>query len=257
MRVRARLFAVQRELAGTREVALDLPADATIEDAWAALVGQFPVLAPGRTSVRFARNGVYADLRDALADGDELAFIPPVSGGAGRRIIELRETPFTSAILGELGDRLARPEDGAVVGFLGRTRVTPGTPAPGQEDEAAEHAGRAVEVLDYEAHESMAARILGEIADEIDIRFGVDRLAIVHRTGRVPLGEPSIAVVAVAPHRDAAFRAARYAIDETKARAPIWKAEHFRDGHVWIGEPARTGPTSAPSPPGRVEQAEG
>jgi MoaE-MoaD fusion protein len=81
MRVRARLFAIQRELAGTREVALDLPADATIEDAWTALVGQFPVLAPGRSSVRFARNGVYADLRDALADGDELAFIPPVSGG--------------------------------------------------------------------------------------------------------------------------------------------------------------------------------
>jgi molybdopterin converting factor small subunit len=81
MRVRARLFAIQRELAGTREVALDLPADATIEDAWAALVGQFPVLAPGRSSVRFARNGVYADLRDRLADGDELACIPPVSGG--------------------------------------------------------------------------------------------------------------------------------------------------------------------------------
>jgi molybdopterin synthase catalytic subunit len=181
-----------------------------------------------------------------------------VSGRAGRRIIELREAAFSSAILGELGDRLAGPDDGAVVGFLGRTRVTPGTPAPGQEDAAAEHAGRAVEVLDYEAHESMAARILGEIADEIDARFGVDRLAIVHRTGRVPLGEPSIAVVAVAPHRDAAFRAARYAIDETKARAPIWKAEHFRDGHVWIGEPARTGPASpVGSPPGRVEQAEG
>ncbi|TMD29975.1 MAG: hypothetical protein E6I94_05605 [Chloroflexi bacterium] len=258
MRVRARLFAIQRELAGTREVALELPADATIADAWAALVGQFPVLAPGRSSVRFARNGVYADLRDALADGDELACIPPVSGGAGRRIIELREAPFSSAIIGELGDRLAGPDDGAVVGFLGRTRVTPGTPAPGQEDDAAEHAGRAVEVLDYEAHESMAARILGEIADEIADRFAVDRLAIVHRTGRVPLGEPSIAVVAAAPHRDAAFRAARYAIDETKARAPIWKAEHFRDGHVWIGEPARTGPTSAVgSPPGRVEQAEG
>jgi len=265
MRVRARLFAIQRELAGTREVALELPKGATIEDAWAAVVGQFPVLAPGRSSVRFARNGVYADRGDALADGDELAFIPPVSGGdsngarggSGRRIIELREAPFSSAILGELGDRLAGPDDGAVVGFLGRTRATPGTPAPGQEDEAAEHAGRAVEVLDYEAHESMAARILGEIADEIDERFGVDRLAIVHRTGRVPLGEPSVAVVAVAPHRDAAFRAARYAIDETKARAPIWKAEHFRDGHVWIGEPARTGPTVAPSPPGRVEQAEG
>ena len=86
----------------------------------------------------------------------------------------------------------------------------------------------------------MALGVLGQIADEIQDRFGVERLAIVHRTGEVPLGEASVAIVAVAPHRDAAFEAARYAIDETKARAPIWKAERFRDGHVWIGEPART-----------------
>ncbi len=91
----------------------------------------------------------------------------------------------------------------------------------------------------------MALAVLGEIADEIATRFGVERVAIVHRTGAVPLGEPSIAVVAVAPHRDAAFDAARYAIDETKARAPIWKAERFADGHVWIGHPARTGAESA------------
>src|SRR5258707_845596 len=86
---------------------------------------------------------------------------------------------------------------------------------------------------------------LAAIADEIEARFGVDRVAIVHRTGEVPLGEASIAVVAVAPHRDAAFEAARYAIDETKARAPIWKAERFADGHVWIGHQARTGPEEA------------
>ncbi len=108
--------------------------------------------------------------------------------------------------------------------FLGRTRVTPGTPAPGQEAEAARHAGREVEGLEYEAFEPMALAVLGQIADEIETRFGVRRLAIVHRSGAVPLGEVSIIVVAVAPHREAAFDAARYAIDETKARAPIWKA---------------------------------
>jgi molybdopterin synthase catalytic subunit len=88
----------------------------------------------------------------------------------------------------------------------------------------------------------MALDTLATIAEEIEMRFAVTGLAIVHRTGDVPLGDASIAVVAVAPHRDAAFDAARYAIDETKARAPIWKAERFADGHVWIGHPARSGP---------------
>jgi molybdopterin converting factor subunit 1 len=251
IRVRVRLFAVQRELAGTREVALELPDGADIEAAWGALVARHPVLAPGRASMRFARNGEYADPTIALADGDEVAMIPPVSGGGaaeGRRIVELREAPFGAAILGELADRLAVPEDGAFVGFLGRTRSTPGTPAPGQEAAAARHAGRSVESLEYEAHEPMALAVLATIADEVVERFGVDRLAIVHRTGEVPLGEPSIAVAAAAAHRDTAFAAARYAIDETKARAPIWKAERFADGHVWIGHQARTGPTAETEP---------
>jgi len=251
MNVRVRLFAVQRELAGAREVALALGDGATVADAWDGLVALHPGLAPGRESVRFARNGKYADATTPLADGDEIAMIPPVSGGAGgdqdppHRILEIRDELFGAAILGDLADRLATPGDGAVVGFLGRTRSTPGTPAPGQEVEAARHAGRAVEGLEYEAHESMALAVLVEIADEIAVRFGVERLAIVHRTGEVPLGESSIAVVAVSAHRAAAFEAARYAIDETKARAPIWKAERFRDGHVWIGHPARTGPQDA------------
>jgi molybdopterin synthase catalytic subunit len=258
VRIRVRLFAIQRELAGTREVALELADGASVADAWDALVARFPALAPGREFVRFARNGTYAEATTTIEDGDEVAMIPPVSGGSdgsagpdgpgggvgaavALRILELRDAPFDAGILAELTDRLATPEDGAVVGFLGRTRATPGTPAPGQEAEAARHAGRAVESLDYEAHDSMALRVLGDIADEMAARFGVERLAIVHRTGAVPLGEPSIAVVAVAPHRDAAFEAARYAIDETKARAPIWKAERFTDGHVWIGQTARAG----------------
>lgn len=243
MRVRVRLFAMQRELAGAREVPLELADGATVAAAWDALVALYPRLGPGRDSVRFARNGAYAEATTPLVDGDEVAMIPPVSGGAGEtRILEIRETPFGTEVLAELADRLVTPEDGAVVGFLGRTRVTPGTPAPGQEAEAARHAGRDVLSLGYEAHESMALAVLAAIADEVAARFAVVRLAIVHRTGEVPLGEASIAVVAVAAHRANAFDAARYAIDETKARAPIWKAERFADGHVWIGHPARTGP---------------
>jgi molybdopterin synthase catalytic subunit len=179
-----------------------------------------------------------------------------VSGGSGegegdaegeasrRRILRIEAEPLPRDLGWRLADELATDEDGGVVTFTGRTRVTPGTPAPGQEAEAARHAGRVVEELDYEAFEPMAIRVLDQIADEIEERFGVRRVAIVHRTGVVPLGESSIVVVAVAPHRDAAFTAARYAIDETKARAPIWKAEHFHDGHVWIGDPARESPRS-------------
>lgn len=279
-RIRVRLFAIQRELAGAREIALELAPGATIEAAWAALVERHPVLAPGRLSVRFARNGEYADPETALTDGDELAIIPPVSGGgeaeiepgAGReadaeprsgdprgtrRILELRAEPFAATILSDLGDALVTDGDGAVVGFIGRTRETPGTPAPGQEAEAARHTGRAVDSLEYEAHEPMALAMLERIADEIAVRFGVVRLAIVHRTGEVPLGQPSVAIVAVSPHRDAAFEAARYAIDETKARAPIWKAERFADGHVWVGEIARDGPAGhgSTSPAGADEEA--
>ena len=244
IRVHVRLFAMQRELAGTRGLDLWLSSGATIEDAWTEVVRLHPALAPGRPALRFARNGAYAPAETTLGEGDEVAMIPPVSGGseAESRILEIRTEPFGAAILTDLGERLATPEDGAVVGFLGVTRRSPGTPAPGQEAEAARHSGRSVESLTYETHASMALAVMGEIADEIATRFGVTRLAIVHRDGEVPLGEPSVAIVACAPHRDAAFEAARYAIDETKARAPIWKAEQFEDGHVWIGDPARSGP---------------
>jgi molybdopterin synthase catalytic subunit len=255
MRVRVRLFAIQRELAGTREVPIELPDGASIADAWDAVVARFPQLAPGRDYVRFARNAAYAPATTALADGDELALIPPVSGGdaagsadAPAPILELHEAPFGSALLDELIGRLATPEDGAVVAFLGVTRASPGTPAPGQEVEAARHAGRRVEALEYEAHPVMTIEVLRAIAAEIRGRFGVERLAIVHLTGEVPLGEPSVAIVACATHRGAAFDAARYAIDETKGRAPIWKAERFSDGKVWVGEPARDSPRTEATP---------
>ena len=274
-RIHVRLFAMQRELAGTRALDVEVAPGSTVEDAWSALVSRFPVLAPGRPAVRFAHNGAYAPADTALADGDEVAMIPPVSGGsadppddsgtaeaagtdasaadgavsAGRaRILEIHEAPFAATVLADLSARLATSEDGAVVGFLGVTRRSPGTPAPGQEAAAASHEGREVTSLEYEALPELALKVMAEIADEIEARFGVERLAIVHRTGEVPLGEASVAIVACSPHRDAAFEAARYAIDETKARAPIWKAERFTDGKVWIGAPAREGPEAAEAP---------
>ena len=250
VRIRVRLFARQRELAGAREVALEFTTGATIEDAWSALVARVPAIASGRPFVRFAKNGEYADADTPLADGDEVACIPPISGGAegedpadddpSIRRFELRADPFPATLARELADAVSTPADGAVVVFEGRTRSTPGTPAPGEEAEAARHAGSDVESLEYEALEPLVRRVWEAIADDVAARFGVRRLAIAHRTGDVPLGEASVIIVAAAPHRDAAFAAARHAMDETKARAPIWKAERFADGHVWIGEPART-----------------
>lgn len=256
--VRVRLFAMQRQQLGVRALALEVPEGSTVEAAFAALATLHPILAPAGPTLRYAINGVYADAGAVLHAGDELALIPPVAGGAEDspgapyRRIELSEAPFDDRLLAELRRAVATDADGAVVLFLGQTRASPGTPAPGQEAEAARHAGRAVEGLEYEAFETMAVAVLHQVADEIVARHGVSRVAMVHRTGGVPLGEASVVIAVAAPHRDAAFEACRYAIEELKARAPIWKSERFSDGSVWMGAPARTSPprTSPPDDPG-------
>jgi MoaE-MoaD fusion protein len=262
MRVTVRLFALQRQQLGCRVLDLDLAGGATVATAWQTLVASHPVLEAAGTSMRFARNGTYADVSDLLEDGDELALIPPVAGGAGQgslsaRLaggdagwprIELSEAPIDASVLAELRNDLATEEDGAIVEFVGRTRATPGTPAPGQEAAAAAFAGQRVLALDYEAYEAMADAVLRAIAGEIEARWGVRRLAIRHRLGPVALGEASVAIVVAAAHRAAAFDACRYAIEELKARAPIWKSERFADGSVWMGAPARSGAGTEPRP---------
>ena len=242
MRVSVRIFAMQREQLGWKQRDLELVDGSTVDDAWTALVTGYPALAPAGDSIRFARNGVYAERGDTLAEGDELALIPPVAGGSGaRRRIELRQEPFPAGLEEELRRAITTTAHGAVVAFTGRTRETPGTPAPGETPPDG-IAGQLVEGLSYEAFEPMALAVLGDIADEIEARFGVSHIAIVHRTGEVPLGEASVIIVAAAEHRGPAFDACRYAIEELKARAPIWKLERYRDGSVWIGAPARHAP---------------
>jgi molybdopterin synthase catalytic subunit len=249
MQVRIRLFALQRQQVGWRDRSIDVPDGATIGDAWQHLVAEFPVLEPSTGVVRFARNARYADAGEPLADGDEMAVIPPVAGGATGspadhrfRRIELSAAPLDDALLVELRRTVPSPRDGAVVSFIGQTRDSPGTAAPGQEAEAARFEGQTVEGLSYEAFEEMAIATIASIADEIEQRFGVTRVAVIHRTGEVPVGEASVIICAAAPHRSAAFEACRYAIEELKARAPIWKAERFADGSVWLGSPPRSGP---------------
>jgi molybdopterin synthase catalytic subunit len=241
MRVKVRLFAMLRQQAGWRERDLDLPAAATIDDAWQALVALVPALAASRDVVRFARNRQYASTDETLADGDELVLIPPVAGGAADRLLrcEIVATPISDDLLAELRVTVPSAADGALVVFVGQTRETPGTPAPGEEGAAQKHAGQSVMRLEYEAFEEMALDVLRAIGAEIEQQFGVRRLAIIHAIGAVGIGQPSVVIAAAAPHRAAAFDACRYAIEELKGRAPIWKAEHFAGGSVWMGAPAR------------------
>jgi MoaE-MoaD fusion protein len=238
MTLRVRLFAMLRERAGWRERTVEVRDGALVEDAWAAAVALADELAPFRPYVRFAINGVQAGPESRLADGDELAIMPPVAGGAERAGVRLELTadPITDDLLAELRRGVATAADGAVVLFVGQTRETAGPPSPGEEEAAERHAGEQVSALDYEAFEEMALAVLREICGEAEQRFGVTRLAIVHRTGRVPLSEPSVVICAAAPHRGEAFDACRYAIEELKRRAPIWKRERYRDGDdgVWV-----------------------
>jgi len=244
MQITVRLFAILRQQAGWRERQIELPDGATIADAWEALVSIAPALARSREIVRFARNREYSRADTRLEEGDEPVLIPPVAGGSDETLLRvaIREEPIDDELVTELRNAVPTAADGAVVVFVGQTRETPGTPAPGEEQAAAQHEGERVDRLEYEAFEEMALDVLRAIGAEIEERFGVRRLAIVHRSGSVAVGEASVVIVAAAAHRAAAFDAARYAIEELKARAPIWKAEHFASGSVWLGAPAREGP---------------
>jgi molybdopterin synthase catalytic subunit len=198
MLVRVRLFAGLRERAGAEEIGLELPEGASVGDALER-VGELTDGVP----VVMAVNQEYADRSVALHAGDELALIPPVSGGSVG-VVHARVTSEPLA-LEPLIEMVRDPRAGAVVTFLGVTR------------EVAE--------LDYEAYEPMAQRKIAEIVAAAGERHGLCAAAAEHRVGVVPLSEPSVAVAASAPHRDAAFAGAREIIDEIKAQAPIWKKE--------------------------------
>ena len=207
MRVSVRLFAGLRERAGADRVELELPDGARVADLLAAM-GETPVgaLAPGQCVV--ALNRVYAEADDIVGADDEVALVPPVSGGERtvRRVAVTAEPLDVAALSAAVRD----PRAGAVVLFEGVTRE--------------------VERLEYEAYAEMAAERLTAIAAEEAERHGLCAVAVEHRTGDVPLGEPSVIVAASAPHRGEAFAGARAVIDRVKAEAPIWKVEVTPDG---------------------------
>ncbi len=209
MRVTVALFALLRERAGARELELDLPEGARVGDALdalAAVVGDVPVV--------LAVNRRYADRDERLSDRDEIALIPPVSGGgiaAGEIAVEIVDAPLSSdAALAAVRD----PRAGAVVLFAGVTRE--------------------VRQLEYEAYEAMARERMARIARDALAAHGACRVAVTHRIGVVPLGEPSVLVAVSAPHRDEAFAAARAIIDAIKEQVPIWKREVQGEQRNWV-----------------------
>ncbi len=204
-----RLFAGLRERAGVGERELELAEGSRVGDVWAALdLGDEP---PG---LLYAANQAYVPRERELAEGDEVAVIPPVSGGAFR----LTEEPIdVGAVVAEAADEGA----GAVATFLGTVRNR--------------SRDRDVLHLEYEVYEGMAEKVMAEIADSLRAKYDLCAVAITHRVGRVAVGETSVAIAVSAPHREAALAACKEAIDTLKAAVPLWKKEFYEGGEEWIG----------------------
>ncbi|MGH7765758.1 MAG: molybdopterin converting factor subunit 1 [Candidatus Dormibacteraceae bacterium] len=217
--VHARLFARLREQAGTELEALEMPAGSTLQHVYEALRLLHPSLEPDRKAVRGAINQEFADWSSTVADGDEVAFIPPVSGGAhGVGVLfELSSRPLDAR---RLEAAVAYKGAGAICTFTGVVRDN--------------SRGRAVTHLDYEAYEEMATAQMKKIGDEIGERWPQARVAMAHRTGKLEIGEASVVVSVSSPHRAEAIAACKWGIDRLKESVPIWKKEHAADGTFWI-----------------------
>ncbi|MCL6525824.1 MAG: molybdenum cofactor biosynthesis protein MoaE [Thermaceae bacterium] len=219
MRIRVLLFALYREQAGQARLELDLPAGSSVAVAKARLEAQYPLQLSGGLA---AVNEQLAPLEQTLNDGDELAFLPPVSGGSdlpsqAQESLGLTQAPLEVEPLVEWA---SEPSYGAVVSFLGTTR----SPNKGQE----------VQYLEYEAYPGMAERVLAQIAQEMRQRWVLGRIALWHRLGRVMPKEGSIVIVVSAPHRPEAFEGCRYALERVKQILPVWKKEVRPDGSFWV-----------------------
>ena len=219
MRVGVRLFARYREAAGRERIEVDLPEGGTVEGAWSAVVDRVPELSRYRPYTLFAVDQDYVLADHRLTAGDELCLFPPVSGGAGLDTYRVLTQPLSpDAVAAAVDD----PGAGGIAIFSGVVRN--------------ETQGRSVKFLEYEAHVPMAEVKMREIGQVIRARWpGVKRVAILHRVGRLDIGEASVLIAVSAAHRGEAFEACRFAIDTLKTTVPVWKKEHFEDGEVWVG----------------------
>jgi MoaE-MoaD fusion protein len=227
VRVKVLFFGQLKDIVGRAEESLEMEDGSVLQSLFDHYARQFPKLEKMSGSIVMALNQQFSERSAALSPGDEVAFLPPVSGGSN---------PYTYEIIDEAGhffaltrapidersikNRLLQGEDGAVVVFEGVVRNNT--------------KGRATKFLDYECYEGMAVKMMAEIGREIAAKHAIGRLAMVHRLGRMEIGETSVAVVATAPHRAPSFDAALEGINRLKKLVPIWKKEHFADGEVWV-----------------------
>lgn len=225
MKVRVRLFAVLADWAGTNELTLELPESATGEELFTRLEAHIPRVKELKNSLRLAVNREYVPWSAAIESGDEIAIIPPVSGGLGPNDGE-EELPFVEVVRHPLSAdvyqrRVLSPHCGAVALFVGVVREFT-------------HGRRTVQ-LQYEAYDEMAVKEMRALAAEMMEKWPMARVAMGHRVGELGIGEASVIVAVATPHRQEAFEAARYGIDTLKERVPIWKKEVWDDGAAWVG----------------------
>ena len=216
MKVNVLFFGITHDLTGCAQEQVELPDGESLEGLRRQYEGRFPRLLSLGDSLLLSVNQQVSRGDTALRDGDEVAFLPPVSGGAGSDFVRLTRSPIA---VSELATQLRARDDGAVVTFEGIVR---------------DHSGeRATLYLEYEAYEPMAIRKMEDVGREAKQQFAIDGIGMIHRLGRLEIGETSVAIIVSAEHRRAAFAACQYAIDRLKQIVPIWKKEYFADGAVW------------------------
>lgn len=245
MYVRVLFFGVLKDFTGLSADRPEVPSGTTVGELFQRYAEQFETLRTGRSSILFAKNREFAQSDAVLQEDDEVAFLPPVSGGStrdrnlGMNVVPGSATPpagFVAEIREPAGhlfaltrqkivserwaNELQRPEDGAVIVFEGVVRNNT--------------KGRRTLFLDYECYEEMAILQMAQIGREIASQFAIGRLGMIHRLGRLEIGEASVSILATAPHRKPAFDAALEGINRLKREVPIWKKEHFEDGAVWV-----------------------
>ncbi len=219
MRVRVLLFGSIREALGAKELEVSLADGASLADLRVLLAVDHPIFEQFGERLAVAVNHETAQASAPLADGDEVAFLPPVSGGAVSGLTSISDRPLD---VGEVVARVAGPDSGGIVTFVGAVR---------------DHSrGHDIRHLEYEAYPAMAVREMDKIAAAAAERWAGVRVAIAHRHGHLEIGDLAVVVVAAAPHRAEAFAACRFAIDTLKETVPIWKKEVATDGEYWVDE---------------------